>query len=302
MANNVTGPETGVKYILQAWNSTDVGYAGHKCVFNDPSDSDYVGGLSNISGLDSPEVRTQTIDLVEDHGSAPARAWFGGRSIVLEGWFPPTSSAAARNQAIAKVRGAVQALADPSYEGMLTFYPSGYTHGGSPATQRIEGLRLSSPFRVSGGFNKTFSISLVADDPRIYGNDYQQAYWPTFPAPDEYAHNGNTEALPRIIWNGIDSGDGSYVIYWGTDVDDPEKRNVFSFNISGDLPLDGRVVVDSKEKLVTVDGEPINHLINFESSDWPKILPNGTVTEFRMTPEAPNELFAPSVLYFDTWI
>jgi len=58
---------------------------GIRVVFNDPSDADYVGVLSNISGLDSPDVREAADDLIGDDGGVHGNFYYGRRPIVLEG-------------------------------------------------------------------------------------------------------------------------------------------------------------------------------------------------------------------------
>jgi hypothetical protein len=73
-----SGPQYGVKYTL-------VGPDGGRAVFNDPSDNDYVGVLSNISGLDSPDLRESADDLIGDDGGVHGNFYHGRRPIVIEG-------------------------------------------------------------------------------------------------------------------------------------------------------------------------------------------------------------------------
>jgi hypothetical protein len=58
---------------------------GVRVVFNDPQDADYVGMLTNISGLDSPDVREAADDLIGDDGGVHGNFYYGRRPIVLEG-------------------------------------------------------------------------------------------------------------------------------------------------------------------------------------------------------------------------
>lgn len=70
-------PETGATYRLA--NPTN----GAVAVFNDPFDPSYVGMLSDVSGLDSPEVRESAEDLVQADGGTHGYFWFGRRPITL---------------------------------------------------------------------------------------------------------------------------------------------------------------------------------------------------------------------------
>lgn len=75
-----SGPQYGVKYVLTGMQGD-----GTRVVFNDPQDADYVGMLTNISGLDSPDVRESADDLIGDDGGVHGNFFHGRRPIVLEG-------------------------------------------------------------------------------------------------------------------------------------------------------------------------------------------------------------------------
>lgn len=75
-----SGPQYGVKYVLTGMQGDGV-----RVVFNDPADADYVGVLTNISGLDSPDLRESADDLIGDDGGIHGNFYHGRRPIVLEG-------------------------------------------------------------------------------------------------------------------------------------------------------------------------------------------------------------------------
>lgn len=75
-----SGPEYGVKYVLTGMQSDGV-----RITFNDPQDVDNVGFLSNITGLDSPDLRESADDLIGDDGGVHGNFFHGRRPIVLEG-------------------------------------------------------------------------------------------------------------------------------------------------------------------------------------------------------------------------
>lgn len=62
-----------------------VGPDGAVAVFNDPTDPNYVGMLTEVTGLDSADVRESAADLVEADGGAHGAFYLGRRPITLTG-------------------------------------------------------------------------------------------------------------------------------------------------------------------------------------------------------------------------
>lgn len=146
-----SGPEFGVPYVL---TNAD----GQRAVFNDETDPDYVGVLTDVSGFDSPEVRENSDDLVEMDGGLHGDFYYGRRPVTLEGQIMHNGDTTLRNMQIAKLQRASSALRD---DASLVWTPDG-------GVQQYVNLRRQQPLRVTGGFNKTFQLSMVASDPRIY--------------------------------------------------------------------------------------------------------------------------------------
>lgn len=71
-------PMTGDHYILTA-------PSGSVAVFNDPLDPNYVGMLSEVTGLDSAEIRETADDLVQQDGGVHGDFWLGRRPITMTG-------------------------------------------------------------------------------------------------------------------------------------------------------------------------------------------------------------------------
>jgi hypothetical protein len=139
---------------------TLVGPDGTRCVFNDPSDPDYIGRLdaeSGITGLDSPEVRESADVLVEDDGGIHGNFFHGRRPVVLQGWIhpDPISEANRRMDRLLRASNAMRA------DATLT-----WTETGSDA--RTLFLRRQQPARITGRRPKTFMLALVQADSRIY--------------------------------------------------------------------------------------------------------------------------------------
>jgi hypothetical protein len=95
--------ETGAIYRL-------VGPNGAVAVFNDPLDPQYVGMLSEVTGLDSADVRESAEDLVEADGGTHGNFYFSRRPIILNGRIFGHSSVAERNRRMDLARRASLAL------------------------------------------------------------------------------------------------------------------------------------------------------------------------------------------------
>jgi hypothetical protein len=148
------GPQIETKYVL-------TGPDGTRAVFNDQLDADYVGHLTDITGLDSPEVRENAEDLVQFDGGVHGDFFYGRRPIVMEGITYDHGTSEERNSRIARLQRASNAMRG---DATLTWTPDG-------SVPLITRVRRQQPLRVSGGWNKNFQAALVAEDPRIYSAD-----------------------------------------------------------------------------------------------------------------------------------
>lgn len=148
----MAAPEIGVKYRLAN------PYTGGVAVFNDQSDPDYVGMLTEVTGFDSPEVRENSDDLVQMDGGIHGDFYYGRRPITLSGMLLNPASAAQRNERSDKLSQATDAM---RADAILYWTPSG-------GAERFLKLRRHQPLRIEGAWQKTFQVALVAEDPRIY--------------------------------------------------------------------------------------------------------------------------------------
>lgn len=94
---------------------------GAVAVFNDPLDPSYVGMLSEVTGLDSPDVRESADELVEADGGTHGNFYFGRRPIVMNGKVFGHSSTLARSIRLDRARRASMALRNDS---TLSWIPS----------------------------------------------------------------------------------------------------------------------------------------------------------------------------------
>lgn len=142
-------PQIGCKYTL-------TGAAGTVAVFNDPLDSNYVGMLADITGLDGPEIRESSEDLVEADGGVHGAFYFGRRPIVLTARVFGHVSELEREGRVAKAKRAfnesLRSDATLSWQNIPTAsYPSMFTN-----------VRAQSRFIETGGWVKELTISLVS--------------------------------------------------------------------------------------------------------------------------------------------
>lgn len=107
--------ETGAIYRLTDVNETVV------AVFNDPTDPDYVGMLTDVTGLDSPDVRESAEELVQADGGTHGSFYLGRRPIVLTGKIFGHSSVRERALRMDRAKRASLALRGDS---VLSWKPS----------------------------------------------------------------------------------------------------------------------------------------------------------------------------------
>ena len=176
-------PQIGTKYVL-------IGPLGTRVTFNDPADPDNVGVLTNISGTDSPEVREDGETFVQSDGGAHGPFLYGRRPIMLEGIVYGHVSDAQRNERVARLIQASDAMAG---DATLSWQPAG---GAAVFTK----LRRQQPTKISGGWNKSFQLSMVAADPRFYGNTLNSVTRTTT-ADTTISNAGNADTYPAYtIW------------------------------------------------------------------------------------------------------
>lgn len=153
MAQLSTGQEFGAKYVL-------TGPDGTIAAFNDQADPNYVGMLTEITGLDSPDLRESADDLVQMDGGIHGDFFHGRRPVTMTGLILNPPSAAERNVRMTKLAQAANALRG---DATLAWTPSG-------SVSQYLSLRKQQPTRFTGGWQKQFQLALVAADPRIYSS------------------------------------------------------------------------------------------------------------------------------------
>lgn len=152
-----TGPQYSAIYILTGPDNT-------RAVFNDQTDPDFVGVLTEITGLDSPDVRENADDLVQMDGGIHGDFFYGRRPVVLSGIVLNPLSADERNVRMTKLMQASNAMRD---DAILSWTLENNN-------QQFLSVRRQQPLRITGNWQKEFQCSLVAADPRIYSTTLNQ--------------------------------------------------------------------------------------------------------------------------------
>lgn len=164
-----------------------IGPDGTRVVFNDLSDADYIGMLTEVTGLDSPDVRESADDLVQMDGGIHGDFFYGRRPITMSGILLNPTSTTERNLRITKLQRATNALREDCTVA--------WQLSGAGANQFIS-ARRQQPLRVTGGWQKSFQIALVAADPRIYSTDAYSATIPYGSSQVSVNNSGNTPSWP----------------------------------------------------------------------------------------------------------
>lgn len=106
--------QTGAHYVI-------VGPDGWRIAFNDQGDPDFVGFLTEVTGLDSPDVRESATELVGTDGGTHGDFYFGRRPMTFTGMSAGHATASIRDLRMAKLRRATNALRG---DASLTWKPA----------------------------------------------------------------------------------------------------------------------------------------------------------------------------------
>jgi hypothetical protein len=147
-----TGPQLSAKFEI-------VGPTGARVVLNDQNDRDYIGMITDLTGLDSADVRESASDFVQMDGGVHGDFFYGRRPITLSGLLINPISADDRNRRMTALMRATNAMRTDGT--LLWTLQNGYS-------QYVR-FRRQAPLRITGNWQKTFQASIVAADPRIYG-------------------------------------------------------------------------------------------------------------------------------------
>jgi hypothetical protein len=298
------------------WTLT--GPEGTSVVFNNGSSGLII---EEVTGFDSPPVRTNVEALPEADGGAFGNQYYGPRSWTISGRIVGLT-AEQRNLAVASLQRASRALRGNL---RLRSAPTGFPE--LEVTGRVEG------FRITGGFVKSFLIQGISADPRIYSSTVYtlevdgeaSTSGATFPwvfpadfggtsgatAETEITNAGNmeTHALYRV-WGPatafqITNATPRYTIdeVTGATTFEPDA----SFYVDAVTLLAGEYVdVDTRNRTVTRnDGSSLYDRVRFPGSVWPLLPPGTNTIQLWGSGTDPGTILAPGtrleVLWRDAW-
>lgn len=251
-------PEFGTSFTL-------TGPDGTVAKFNSLGDPEDVGVLTELTGLESAEVRDSGEDLVEFDGAVQGPNWFGSRPLVLEGLVYGHASLEQRGAKLARLMAATKAMRE---DAVLSWTPSV-----EDAIPVFVNLRRQQRLSITGAWNKTFQAAMVARDPRIYSVDVQSLF-SNDPGSDITPENlGNDTAYP--LYTLLGPMTGPITLYnWAS-----EDQLVFN----QDLTFDQALLVDTLKRSVLLGarspGSRRNTYTNphFAGASHGLTLPNGNM-------------------------
>lgn len=131
---------------------------------NNPADPNFVGYVTDITGLDDAEVRENAQNKVAGDGGLHGPFYKGRRPWTVTGFIMPQMPVSARSAA----QDFISQVMDKTLkvDGFLTWYP---TNG----VARYVGFRKQQPLRITKGqsnVERTFQLAGVAADPLIYSS------------------------------------------------------------------------------------------------------------------------------------
>ncbi len=183
-------------YFPYAPNISDVytltGPDGSVAVFNDTTSPNYVGVLSEVTGLDSAEVRESAEDLTEADGGAHGNFFYGRRPITLTGLVFNHASVTARTLKLDRLLRASNAMRG---DATLSWVPADTT---PPYLDMFTWVRQQQPLRISGGWNKTFQLALVSEYAPLFGVALRTSGPTASGTPASVENQGSGDAYPII--------------------------------------------------------------------------------------------------------
>lgn len=287
------GIEVGIRYDI-------TGSDGTRVSFNDPADRDFTGYLEAVTGLDGPDVRESSELYVQGDGGIHSDFYYGRRPITLSGTFDTSAFGTLRNQKITRLLRATNAMRE---DATLSWTAT----GGLPVEVRVR--RQNSP-RVTGGRVKQFQISLVAADPRIYGqsiNIGQVAAGATstagFTSPLLSPLQSGAAPAGQVIVENVGNAGAPPIISIYGQLTNPTVTNVttgqalsFTYALAAAEHLD----VDSSARTITVGTANRYSALNFASSTWWEIAPG--LNDIRLTATSFSSGASLVILWNHAWI
>lgn len=271
-------PQTGAKYVL-------VGPDGTRAAFNDPTDGDYVGMLTDVTGLDSAEVRESSEDLVQSDGGQHGNFYYGRRTIAMSGLVFGHTTLLQREARLDKLRRASNAMRSDAVLSWQNDPNTSY-----PIMQTW--VRRQQPLRIGGGWNKDFQLQIVSQ------------YTPIF-SQDVHTTATAAAAADLVVENLGDYANWPIIEIRGPVTANLEVNNVTNNTVVAMLPgynlAGGQVIyIDTlNHTAATSGGGSLNSEIRFDASDWTPVSKGNNT--FRLTGSGTTGATYIRLIYRDAW-
>lgn len=241
--------------------------------------------LLNIDGLYDADIRDVREVNPQSHGETPFEAFYGGRTIAIQG--------RVRAHTIKKLRNMCEGLQVAFVElteKPLRFVSNFSKYQGEVYCRKAAAITLAET-QQSNNFTRDFLLTLRASDPRIMSTNTIVANSASpVNTPIVVANEGTFFALPRITITGP--------------VTNARLRNLttdFQMQINGDIAAGDTYFIDTANRTI----ENQNHESKFSqldiSSDWLDLVP-GTNTIELENGLSTNQETTFSLTYNHTWI
>lgn len=248
---------------------------GTVAVFNDQTSANYVGAITDLTGFDSPSIRENADDLVQQDGGIHGDFFYGRRSISMTGIIYDAVTPAQRNVRIETLKRATMALRPvPAGTGPANSIGcsriSWMPYGGSASV--FLDVRQQQPLRISGGYNKDFQVQMVAADPRIYSSvESNVSIAPG--ASANVINYGNTMTYPSYRVNGPVANFNIINVTTG-----------LSILVLYPVPSGHFVRVDTLNRTVLLDDSTsIYGAVDFANTTWSGLVAGNNVINFGFT-------------------
>lgn len=218
-------------------------------MFNDSTDVDYVGVITELVGLDSAETRESAEDLSQADGGSHGDFWEGRRPIVITGLSYGHDTMLQRELRLDKLRRASRALRTDATLAWQNAPLASYLPMYVP-------VRRQQKLSIKGNWNKEFQVALVSEYTQLFGATLKNS--PSIGATAVVLENqGDYPAYPLL---GITNADAN------TRVINETTGKVLTFTAAHTgLFL---ITVDTANHTATINGTNQNDRINFQG-DWP---------------------------------
>jgi hypothetical protein len=262
--------------------------------------------LTDVSGFDSPNIRTNVEDLPETDGAIAGNSYLGQRPITLSGEIIGVD-AAVRNQLIVSLQRAARGL-----RSNATLYgsPSGLVP--MQASLRVVNLR------VTGQWKKAFQLQAICADPRMYSQALNSSTLTqsgmtgssgaSFPLAFPINFGGGSGASVAVNLTNAGNFSAPATIRIAGPITDPHVTNAATLETlyldsSGGLTLAAGeyVEIDTLARTVTKsDGTNYYAKVRFPASIWLNVEPGSSTLQ--LWGSVTSAVTALTVSWRDTWV